>query len=59
MIPPGLIVDLFAGGGGAAILRDGQRSRPAMHPNGCICPPGAEAGCRGPLCPRRAIGEAT
>lgn len=24
---------------------------------GCICPPGAEKTCKGPLCPRRAIGE--
>ncbi len=26
---------------------------------GCVCPPGAEATCRGPLCPRQPIGPAT
>jgi len=25
------------------------------RPHGCICPPGAEAGCKGALCPRRAL----
>jgi hypothetical protein len=25
--------------------------------HGCICPPGAEATCKGPLCPRRPIGD--
>lgn len=29
----------------------------ALH--GCACPPGAEAGCRGPLCPRRPLGAFT
>lgn len=28
-------------------------------PAGCICPPGAEATCRGPCCPRRGIDPAT
>lgn len=26
---------------------------------GCICPPGSEATCRGPMCPRRPIGSPT
>ena len=28
------------------------------RPHGCICPPGAEAGCRGSQCPRRAMEDA-
>lgn len=28
---------------------------PTMRSNGCICPAGAEAGCRGVMCPRRAM----
>lgn len=26
---------------------------------GCICPPGAERTCQGPLCPRKPLGSAT
>ena len=26
---------------------------PFGAPAGCVCPPGAEAGCRGPFCPRQ------
>jgi hypothetical protein len=26
--------------------------------HGCVCPVGAEATCKGPLCPRRPIGDA-
>jgi hypothetical protein len=29
--------------------------REAAEPQGCICPPGAEATCQGPLCPRRSV----
>lgn len=28
-------------------------TQPIPRPHGCICPPGAEAGCRGWQCPRR------
>ena len=28
-----------------------------MPPAGCICPPGAEATCQGPLCPRRGVSK--
>ena len=27
--------------------------RPAGQPHGCVCPPGAEATCKGLACPRR------
>ncbi|WKV16975.1 hypothetical protein [Microcystis phage MJing1] len=31
-----------------------ERCRKAMQkPHGCICPPTAEATCRGPACPRQ------
>lgn len=30
-----------------------ERAAVAARPHGCICPPGAEAGCRGFACPRR------
>lgn len=39
----------------AQAWRDGQRSKPAQHPHGCICPAGAEATCQGALCPRRPL----
>ena len=32
--------------------------RTAQQPMGCICPAGAEATCRGLMCPRRAINGA-
>lgn len=28
-------------------------------PHGCICPPGSETTCQGPLCPRRPISPAS
>jgi hypothetical protein len=31
---------------------------PRSH-HGCVCPVGAEATCKGPLCPRRPIGPAS
>jgi len=34
-----------------------KRQTTAGH--GCICPPGAEATCKGALCPRRPIGPAS
>lgn len=33
-------------------LERGRYEGPVM---GCVCPPGAEKTCQGPLCPRRAI----
>lgn len=42
--------------------RDGAREENLLNairaggkqaqPHGCVCPPGSEATCRGPLCPR-------
>lgn len=31
----------------------GHMGRIEFSPLGCICPPGAEKTCEGPLCPRR------
>jgi len=30
-----------------------ERYAPLSQPRGCICPPGSEKTCQGPLCPRR------
>lgn len=30
-----------------------------LYPRGCVCPAGAEQGCRGLGCPRRAMGDMT
>lgn len=35
-------------------LNTGVRPHAHARPQGCICPPGAEQGCRGWSCPRRA-----
>lgn len=32
-----------------------QLGRIEVQPAGCVCPAGAEAGCKGPMCPRRAM----
>lgn len=32
-----------------------QLGRIELQPAGCICPPGAEAGCKGPMCPGRLV----
>lgn len=32
-------------------------SEPRLATVGCICPPGAEKTCQGPLCPRKPVGN--
>lgn len=44
------------------LRRDRETSRTfvgKVAAHGCICPPGAEATCKGALCPRRPIGPAS
>ena len=33
--------------------------QPMLAQRGCVCPPGSEATCRGPMCPRQPIGAPT
>ena len=41
----------------AALTRIAEALRSHVLPRGCVCPAGAEVGCRGPMCPRRGRGE--
>lgn len=34
---------------------DGRGAPTTAQPHGCICPSGAEAGCKGAMCPRKAM----
>lgn len=37
------------------IMPDPETRVIGSRPHGCVCPPGAEATCKGPLCPRQPI----
>lgn len=39
------------------MIRMREPKSKTLYRQGCVCPPGAEATCKGPLCPRRPIGQ--